>query len=95
MGGGVSHAGLVAFNRPYLQLFICEVLSQLFGYSFKVLEWDLACLVIIEQPESFQDLLFGVFLSLESCKRTGIVRSCNPGSDSHQASEKKNKNIEA
>lgn len=48
----------------YLQLFICEVLAQLFCYSLQILEWDLARLVVVEQAESFQDLLFGVLLSL-------------------------------
>lgn len=65
-GMGVSHAGSVAFNSPYLQFFVREVLSQLFGNSFQVFEWDFARLVVIKQPESFQDLLFGVLLSLKS-----------------------------
>lgn len=49
----------------YLQLFVREVLSQLFGYSLQIFEWDLARLVIIEQAESFQDFLLGVLLSLK------------------------------
>lgn len=63
---GVSHAGSGAFNSPYLQFLVREVLSQLFSNSFQVFEWDLARLVVIKQPESFQDLLFGVLLSLKS-----------------------------
>lgn len=53
----------------YLQLFICEVLSQLFGYSLQILERDPARLVVIKQTEGFQDLLFGVLLSLKSEKK--------------------------
>lgn len=41
------------FNVTYLQLFICEVLSELFGYSLQILERDPPCLVIIKQAESF------------------------------------------
>ncbi len=52
----------------YLQLFVREVLSQLFGHSLQVPEWDLARLVIIKQAESFQDLFFGVLLGLKSEK---------------------------
>lgn len=52
----------------YLELLVCEVLSQLLGYSLQILEGDLARLVIIKQAESFQDLLFGVLLSLKSDK---------------------------
>lgn len=48
----------------YLQFLICEVLSQLFGHSLQILEGDPARLVVIKQAESFQDLLFGVLLSL-------------------------------
>lgn len=54
----------LAIDVLYLQLFICEVLAQLFCYSLQILEWDLARLVIVEQAESFQDLLFGVLLGL-------------------------------
>lgn len=54
----------------YLQLFICEVLSQLLGHSLQIPEWDLARLIVIEQAEGFQDLLFGVLLSLNQ-KETG------------------------
>lgn len=48
----------------YLQLFICQVLSELFGHPLQILEGDLACFIIVKQAESFQDLLFGVFLGL-------------------------------
>lgn len=50
----------------YLQLFVRQVFAKLLGYSLQILEGDLSCFVIIKQAESFQDLLFGVFLSLET-----------------------------
>ena len=50
---------------PHLQLLVCQVLPELFGHSLYVLERDLACLVVIKQTESFQDLLFGILLGLK------------------------------
>lgn len=61
-----------------LQFLIGEVLSQLFGYSLQVLEWDPARLIIIEQPESFQDFLLGVLLSLWSERsESSLIKKCH------------------
>lgn len=53
----------------YLQLLVCQVLSQLFSHSLQVLEGDLARLVVVKQPESLHDLLFGIFLCLNLKKK--------------------------
>lgn len=74
-------------SSPHLQFLVCEVLSQLFRYSFQVLEGDPPRLVVVKQPEGFQDLLFGVLLCLKSGKRRSIVTSCTPGSDRRQGTE--------
>lgn len=51
-GWGELSGGARGFVLAYLQLFVCEVLPQLFGHPFQVLEGDLACFVVIEQAES-------------------------------------------
>lgn len=81
------------YSSPNLQFLVCKVLSQLFGYSFQVLERDLARLVVIKQPEGFQDLLFGVLLGLKSGRRTSTVTYCTLGSESRHGTETKTKNI--
>lgn len=58
------------YTCDYLQFFVCEVLSELFGDSLQILERDLSCLVVIKQAESFEDLLFGILLSLNPGKMT-------------------------
>lgn len=49
----------------HLQFLVCQVFSELFGHPLQVLKRDLACFVVVKQPERFKDLLFGVFLSLK------------------------------
>lgn len=46
------------FVLAYLQFFVCEVLSQLFGHPLQVPEGDLACFVVIEQAKRLQDFFF-------------------------------------
>lgn len=57
---------IIWFHAPgtNLQLFICEIFAQLFGYTFEVFEGDFASFIIIEEFESFENLLFGIFFSL-------------------------------
>lgn len=45
---GQSRRPSSIYSSPYLQLLVCEVLSQLFGYSFQVLEGDFARLIVIK-----------------------------------------------
>lgn len=58
----------------YLQLFVCEVLPQLFGHSLQVLKGDPACFIVIEQAESLQDFFFRVLLSLKEKEETGELQ---------------------
>merc|ERR1719498_265272 len=44
----------------FLQLLVGHALAELLGDSLQVLERNLAGLVIVEQAESFQDLVFGI-----------------------------------
>lgn len=57
---------IIWFHTPgtNLQLFICEIFAQLFGYTFEVFEGDFASFIIIKEFESFENLLFGIFFSL-------------------------------
>lgn len=48
-----------------LQLFICKIFTQFFGYTFEVFERDFASFIIIEELKSFENLLFGIFFSLK------------------------------
>lgn len=48
-----------------LQLFICKIFTQFFGYTFEVFERDFASFIIIKELKSFENLLFGIFISLK------------------------------
>ena len=56
---------------PSLQLFIRHIFAQLLGDALQVLEGDFACLVVVEEPESLQDLLPGILLALRARKGIG------------------------
>merc|ERR1711865_1284953 len=44
----------------FLQLLVSHALTELLRDTLQVLERDLACLIIIEETEGFQDFVFGV-----------------------------------
>lgn len=48
----------------HLELLIRHVLPELLGHPLEVAERNLACLVVVEQPERLQDLFPRVFLAL-------------------------------
>merc|ERR1740121_3536146 len=50
----------VCFINHLLELFVCHALAELLRNPFQVFEGDLARLVIVEEAESLQDLIFGV-----------------------------------
>ena len=50
----------------YLQLLVCEVLSQLLGDPLQVLEGDPSSAVVVKQAEGLQDLLREVLLALRN-----------------------------
>merc|ERR1719265_594482 len=50
----------VSFIDHFLQLFVSHPLTKLLGHTLQVLEGDLSRLVIIEQTECLEDLVFWV-----------------------------------
>merc|ERR1719263_1609946 len=50
----------VCLINHLLKLFVRHSLSELFGDSLKILEGDLASLVIVEEAEGLEDLVLGV-----------------------------------
>merc|ERR1712159_75784 len=53
----------ISFVNHFLQLLVGHVLTELLGDTLKVLERDLAGLIVIEQPEGLEDLLLRVLLT--------------------------------
>merc|ERR1719444_446070 len=50
----------ISFIYHFLKLFVCHALTKFFGDSLQVLKRDFPCLVVIKQPESFQNLILGI-----------------------------------
>merc|ERR1719337_288546 len=50
----------ISFVDHLLKLLISHSLSKLLRHALQVLERDLACLIVIKQPEGLEDLILGV-----------------------------------
>merc|ERR1712171_12738 len=50
----------IRFIYHFLQLFIRHALAKLLCYTLEVLKRDLSSLVVVEQAESLQDLVFRI-----------------------------------
>merc|ERR1712159_616404 len=50
----------ISFVDHLLKLLISHSLSKLLRHTLQVLERDLACLIVIKQPEGLEDLVLGV-----------------------------------
>merc|ERR1712100_417301 len=50
----------IGFVDHLLKLLISHSLSKLLRHALQVLERDLACLIVIEQPEGLEDFVLGV-----------------------------------
>merc|ERR1719164_162536 len=50
----------ICLVNHFLELLIRHSLPELLSHALQILEGDLSCLVIIEEPECLQDFVFGV-----------------------------------
>lgn len=48
-----------------LQLFVGEIFPQFFGNALEVFERDFAGFIVVKEFESLENLLFGIFFSLQ------------------------------